>query len=271
MKNYRSLRLIMSAGTIFTAITGCFAQTASNNYITTYHPQVVVTNELAVPGLAKESDQKSITYIDGLGRPRQAVQVSGSPNGYDMITPIKYDAFGREVRKFLPYTLTTVNSGALVVSDSIGQSSFYTGLYGTTDGANAFANTVFELSPLNRQIKQGAPGATWQPSTIPASDHSIKSTYGTNYSNEVKSWKVVNNTLTDNGYYGPHMLYKTISWDENNAQDTTLNRTIEYKDLQGKVVLKVSRIANDTTKYRTYYVYDDSDLLRFVIPPQSSL
>ena len=126
----KSLDLILVTFAFLASVTGCFAQTATKNYITTYHPQVVVTNEWAVPVLAKESGQKSITYFDGLGRPSQVIQVSGSPNGYDMIVPIKYDAFGRETRKFLPYSLTIANSGAYVTADSIGQSSYYTGLYG---------------------------------------------------------------------------------------------------------------------------------------------
>ena len=264
----KSLDLILVTFAFLASVTGCFAQTATKNYITTYHPQVVVTNEWAVPVLAKESGQKSITYFDGLGRPSQVIQVSGSPNGYDMIVPIKYDAFGRETRKFLPYSLTIANSGAYVTADSIGQSSYYTGLYGSTEGANAFANTVFEPSPLNRLLKQGAPGAPWQPNTIPTSDHSKKSDYGTNHAMEVKLWTVVNNTLTDNGFYAPNTLYKTTTWDENNKQDTTVSRTIEYKDLLGKVVLKVS--CDGTTKYPTYYVYDDLENLRFVIPPKAA-
>ena len=42
----------------------------------------------------------------------------------------------------------------------------------------------------------------------------------------------------------------------------------EYKDLQGQVVLKVSD--SDTLKAKTYYVYDDFGLLRYVIPPKAA-
>jgi len=268
MKQNIFLKLMMSIGIFFTVITGCFAQTATRNYTTTYIPQVAVTNEWAIPGLAKEAGLKIITYYDGLGRKDQVIQASGSPTGYDIVTPIKYDAFGREVRKFLPYTVTTANSGAFVAADSISQSSYYTGLYGSSDGTNAFSKTEFEPSPLNRILKQGAPGATWQPNTVPTSDRSVKCDYGTNNINEVRRWTIVNNALTDNGFYAPKMLYRTITWDGNHKQDTTVSRTIEYKDLQGKVVLKVA--CNDTMKFSTYYIYDNLERLRLVIPPKAN-
>ena len=102
MNRYISPRLILLVGAFFAFLTGCLGQTASKNYITTYIPQIVVTNEWAIPGLTKEAGQKRITYLDGLGRTDQVIQVSGSPMGFDMVTPITYDAFGRELRKFLP-------------------------------------------------------------------------------------------------------------------------------------------------------------------------
>ena len=37
------------------------------------------------------------------------------------------------------------------------QMTFYSAIYGATDGSKAFAKTAFEASPLNRVLKQGAP------------------------------------------------------------------------------------------------------------------
>ena len=218
MKKYIFKKLIISAGSIFITVTGCFAQTSTKNYVTTYLPQVVVTNEWAIPGLAKESGQKTITYSDGLGRPSQVVQISSSPTGFDMIAPIKYDAFGREARKFLPYTLTSANNGAYVTTDSIGQGSYYTGLYGTADGTTAFVKSEFEPSPLNRILKHGAPGSTWQPNIIAASDHAIKFDYSANIAiDSVRMWLVGSNNIpTSSAFYPVNSLLKTTSWDENN-------------------------------------------------------
>ncbi len=45
------------------------------------------------------------------------------------------------------------------------------------------------------------------------------------------------------------------------------NRRRNYKDKQGRVILKTAY--NGTTAYPTYYVYDDFDLLRYVVPPKA--
>ena len=269
MNKNQFFRIIVSSGFLLFSVLTTFAQTATKNYTTVYRSQVAVTNEWAVPGLSKESGQKSVTYYDALGRTSQVLQVAGSPLGFDLVTPVYYDLLGRQTKKCLPYALSAANSGAYLSGDTTAQKSFYTTLYGSTDGVVGFAKTQFEASPLNRPLKQGAPGNIWQPNSVAASDHSVKYTYTTNYTNEVKRWKVVNNTLTDNGYYAPSTLYRTTSWDENTKQDTTLSRTIEYKDRQGKVVQKVS--FDGATMFPTCYVYDDLARLRFVLPPKAAI
>ena len=270
MKQNIVLKFIQITSLIIAAVPGCFAQTSTKNYITSYRPQVAVTNEWALPGLSKEDGQKSITYFDGLGRPEQQIQVAGSPLGYDVVTPVKYDVFGRQVRKFLPYSLTSANSGSFVASDSTAQSSYFTGLFGSTDGTNAFAKTEFEPSPLNRPLKQGAPGGAWQPNTVAGSDRSVKINYGTNLAaDSVRLWTINSgNTPVTTSYYPVNSLYKTITWDENNNKDlSTSARTEEYKDQAGSVVLK--RVCEGSKKYSTYYVYDNLKLLRFVLPPKA--
>jgi hypothetical protein len=74
----------------------------NRNYIHTIMPQVEVTS---IPYEARSPSQymESIEYFDGLGRPLQSVSVGASPNGKDIVTPIAYDAFGREDKKYLPY------------------------------------------------------------------------------------------------------------------------------------------------------------------------
>ena len=47
-------------------------------------------------GSFKNSEE--IQYMDGLGRPRQTVQVGASPLGNDIIQPVLYDDFDRETK-----------------------------------------------------------------------------------------------------------------------------------------------------------------------------
>jgi len=216
---------------------------------------------------------REIQYFDGLGRPMQSVSVQASPNGKDIVTPIRYDDFGRESTKYLPYAGAN-NNGLFVSNDLAGQSAFYSGLINATDGIKAFAITDFEPSPLNRVLKQGAPGAAWQPDdALATNDHSIKLVYGTNTAaDNVRMWTVNSDgSPASTTTYPENSLFKTTTWDENNPNDgnTTTSRTEEFKDKQGNVVLKRSYngAVNPVEKLSTYYVYDDFDLLRVVIPP----
>jgi hypothetical protein len=232
------------------------AQASSDkNYIHTIIPQ----------NSAADVVIESVQYFDGLGRPSQTVSWQASPTGHDIITPIFYDDFGRENKKYLPYSGTNT-SGNFVTDPFPAQSTYYSGLYGS-DGPNAFSKTEFEASPLNRVLKQGAPGAVWQPNGTPSADHSVKFDYGANTTGEVKRWKVVSDALTDDGSYDANKLSKTITWDENNNSSDNINRTEEFKDFQGKVVLKRSKNGSETLS--TYYVYDDFDMLRFVLTPKA--
>jgi hypothetical protein len=45
---------------------------------------------------------EAITYFDGLGRAKQIVSVKSTPSGKDLVTPVTYDGFGRQVKDILP-------------------------------------------------------------------------------------------------------------------------------------------------------------------------
>src|SRR5579871_5115671 len=81
------------------------AQVSSNwNY--------VIKNDIKIPGnttqaqvdaLTVDGRLQSVSYFDGLGRPQQTIAVQASPLRKDIISPIEYDGYGRETKKFLPY------------------------------------------------------------------------------------------------------------------------------------------------------------------------
>ncbi|MCX2496417.1 DUF6443 domain-containing protein, partial [Pedobacter sp. PF22-3] len=194
------------------------------------------------------------------------LQVQGSPGFKDLVQPVAYDAFGRERFKYQPYAAQTGASGSFRSAALDDQYNFFhfpqaAGIKATD---NAFAETVFEASPLNRVLQQGAPGADWQISA----GHTLKTDYGTNVHDEVKLWKI---NGTGNGatadVYQPGKLYKTIMKDENwKEADLKAGTTEEFKDFEGHVVLK--RVwETDTKSLNTYYVYDDLGNLRYVLPP----
>jgi hypothetical protein len=241
------------------------------NYIKTAVMQEPCSDMNLVNTLPVESRAVDIAFYDGLGRPMQVVSWQATPGKSDLIQPIAYDAFGRESIKYLPYTDAVAdgsyrtNAVNAVYSQSDQYKFYHNGFSNTsaiTLDDSAYSRTVFEPSPLNRVIQQGAPGAAWQPSA----GHASGIGYMTNTATEVKQW-CVNSAhqcvlrSTNAGNYDAGELYVNQTKDENG------NRTKEYKDKEGRVVLKKSYIENDSLQ--TYYVYDDFGLLRYVIPPKA--
>jgi YD repeat-containing protein len=275
---------------IFRVVPKRYANSPANaqndyNYIRAEEAYVELFNSTSMNNA--DVDQKNVTYqyFDGLGRPVQTIQVKGSPDLKDVVVPIQYDQYGRQAREYLPYILA--NDGRYQTSAISGQSGFYNpaSLYNNkikTDGA-PYAQTVFEKSPLNRVSEKGAPGTVWQPNLVtPASGKTSKVSYLTNTDGtgagqeKIKIWTLTSVTLnskpefliTQNGFYASNMLSVSVSKDEDNRQVRT------YMDKHGKTILKkvqyVSSPAtnNDNDWTLTYYIYDEFQMLRFVLQPK---
>ncbi|TKC60159.1 hypothetical protein FBD94_14690 [Pedobacter hiemivivus] len=247
------------------AALACVEASQDQNYITTYVPREAGLMTVAAVTAAScdpTKVQTGIQYFDGLGRPLQTVQVKGSPDKKDIVVPIAYDAFGRESKKYLPYA-SIDNNGAYKADGLTKVIDYYAAMpAGQTVGFNTpFSESRFEPSPLNRVLEQGAPGASWQI----GGGHTIGMSYETNVAGEVNIWTVSGTGgASVTSPYNAGTLYKMGSKDENG------NESIEYKDLQGKVLLK--KVQDGVGTYvSTYYVYDDLGNLRYVLPPAVSV
>ncbi len=225
------------------------------NYIVSYSPVDPVSDESSLNNLFLEDQGAVVQYFDGLGRPTQNVAANQSYYFNDLVTGVSYDDFGRENKKYIPST--SHGRGASVSDLTTNINSFYTGTAGNAidgitplpTGATPYTITQYEASPLNRvtSVTDPAGGAT-------------SYAYGTNVANDVISWSVdATHNLVKNGTYAAGELYMT------QTTDPVGNTVKEYKDKQDHVVLK---IAGDTA--RTYYVYDDFGLLRYVLSPKAS-
>ncbi|MGV7106198.1 DUF6443 domain-containing protein [Flavobacterium sp. U410] len=238
-------------------------QSQDQNYIKTTNYKQATTTPISTPDIDEAAVQ--VTYYDGLGRPVQQIAHKQSNSGKDIVTHLEYDAFGRQTKEYLPYANSTPSLNyidATTVNSNL--NSFYTSYNGGT--TNPFSEKELELSPLDRVLKQAAPGNDW----ALGSGKEIKFDYQTNIANEVKhlkataTWDVSLGVLTDNGYYSANELYKTITKDEN--WTSGLNHTTEeFKNKEGKVILK--RTYNSNVAHDTYYVYDQYNNLTYVIPP----
>jgi len=280
-----------------TAPTAAMCYVASTTFRTA---GITSTSPALIAAMSTCNANQTIQYVDGLGRPLQTVQVKASPLGYDIVQPVAYDVYGREVTKYLPYTDPT-NNGSYKSAAISNQLAFYaptgSGASGTQQTGNGlvvnhnpFDETNFEPSPLDRPVEQGAPGDAWQLSTsgVTGSGHTVKVDYPVNdatmptAANSLSGYGVVEYATTINATTGARSLVVntpavypagtltvTITKDENWTSGR-MNTTEEYKDNEGHIVLKRSFNVNakgSNEVLSTYYVYDDIGNLAFVLPP----
>ena len=242
-------------------------QTTTENYVktTTYNGE-----QATLPKV-------QITYFDGLGRPIQQVAVGQSATGNNIVTPIEYDAYGRQVKDYLPYSSGTSSLDFIPnpVADLI---NFYqTDAYQNTQ--NPYSEKQLEASPLNRVLEQAAPGNDW--SLNNSEKHTVRFEYQTNTTaDNVKLFRVSSTwdaakglyeipTSLTTANYQEFQLYKTSTKDENWVAGA--GGLEEFKDKEGKVVLKRTYNSTPTSGagglHDTYYIYDQYGNLTFVLPP----
>jgi RHS repeat-associated protein len=262
---------------------------ASNTIEFTYRAEnwenrnFIRSNEIWYPGiftfdaadrLPIGQKQQNTVYFDGLGRSEQSVIMQGSPTQKDLVTPIEYDAIGREVKKHLAYQAGTgdgkFKEGALA-AQQVFMGDPTTGKY--PGESHFYAETQLENSPLNRTLKTLAPGQNWG-----GSNEGIGAEYDLNAPGEaIRIWRIDPFAIgaipvSDPGdIYGDYTLYKTTTTDE---QD---RKIIDYKDAEGRCILKKQQEQEPGSGLTeahagwmcTYYVYDDMGRLRFTITPKA--
>jgi RHS repeat-associated protein len=231
-------------------------------YTRTYLAPVTSSNNYA-------PQVQSITYFDGLGRPKQNIAIKSSTTGKDLVTPIVYDNFGRQTRDYLPIPQGGTQNGDVYPQNSsmvdfpVSNSA---GVYPA--GEKIFSEKILENSPLDRIKEQFGSGSDWK-----SQNKRVVLDYQTNGGNDVL--KFVTNTswsgeatksvlsLAPEIYYTQATLYKNMVTDEDD------NVSYEFKNGQGQTLL-VKKVLTSTESADTYYVYNEYDQLAFVISPKAS-
>jgi hypothetical protein len=127
----------------------------NRNWVRTYTSRVSFTSDVALRSGTQSQVMKSTDYYDSLGRLNQKVAVNASVNGWDIITPVVYDSYGRQYRDYLPFANNTTSVGLFRSTATSLHSTYYSGIHGDTRG---YGDKTYEASPLNRVTKQGVPG-----------------------------------------------------------------------------------------------------------------
>lgn len=222
-----------------------------------------VTDTTAAGSLTSIYDVAQTTqYYDGLGRVIQTVAKMQTPLQKDLVSFNVYDAYDRELIKYLPYPATTTD-GNFKLAAIADQYSF-----NATQFANEqyyYSQSIVESSPLNRVILSMSPGMSWA-----GSGRGVANQYQVNtVADSVRMWSIsaLPGLPTSTGTYAAGELFENVTIDENGKQ------VIDYQDKEGKVILKKVQISNTPGTAHsgwlcTYYIYDDLNNLRIVIQPR---
>ncbi|MBT1685805.1 DUF6443 domain-containing protein [Dawidia soli] len=254
-----------------------------------------IKTKTAITALEVGQKYTNTDYFDGLGRLVQKVAWKASPSHKDIVQPVAYDGFGREQFKYEPFTMGS-NGWYKDVAGIINASGNYIGdaqaFYApgsdndVVDNTNPFSEARLEASPLNRVIKQGAPGVPWQPNntdSYSSTDHTIKYSHEFNAAGEVLEWRytpptsanplgLVNATSTATptqpNYFGVAQLWKDKIKDENGFESIVYSNKDRQVVLRRKQLIAGATVINDTNYASTYYIYDAFDNLVAVIQPE---
>ncbi|MFV1882913.1 MAG: RHS repeat-associated core domain-containing protein [Balneola sp.] len=213
---------------------------------------------------------KSITYLDGLGRPIQSQ--TRAADGTAIVTGTLYDVQGRAHIASRPIELDvssytngyvndlwgtgfTAGAGAALPTNSEIYQYYDTGFSGTTDAQYAYTQTQFENSPLSRPVAAGNAAAALR---IGQNDSNME--YGLNSGTE------------DFSGFMDHQLSKTTSIDPNG------NHTFNFTDGWGNTIASgvnmdpsgtaVDSLTRSSADLVTEFQYDLRNQLKQVKDPR---
>ncbi|WP_158569269.1 DUF6443 domain-containing protein [Chitinophaga silvisoli] len=237
--------------------------------MTTWEPNMPISDTMSVVSKSRiiREVRQSTTYYDGLGRVKQSVAKGLTFGGRDLVYPVVYDAFGRQQYMYMSYAQTTdnTNDGKFKTDPFGAQETFFKNANLNPETANEsifYRKVEYELSPLGKILKNYSPGNSW--STHGTETKQLANTAA----DSVRIWNLINEVPVSPGIYAPGELLKEVYIDEQQ------NQTVVYKDKQGQLVLKKVLQSTINTAHAgwlcTYYVYNDADMLSFVIPPAAT-
>jgi len=200
---------------------------------------------------------ESVQYFDGLGRVKQSISIKATPTGKDIALQLEYDAYGRQVKSYLPVPQSGTQNGGLYTDPLANATTVY-------GNEKIYTEKVLEASPLGRIEQQKQIGNAW-------AAHPVQFSHSANSSADaVKKYTVsttwlegrTNSELSVSGTYAAGILYKSTVTDEDG------NVTTAFKNKKGQTIL--TRKNDGTQNVDTYYVYNEYNQLAYTLPPLAS-
>ncbi len=243
---------------------------ASKDYVRSFVPQKPITDSSLVNmNQLIEDVLVSTQYFDELSRPFQTVTKQASPGKKDYVSPAAYDAYNRMPIIYMPYAANggTDNDGKLKGNAFSADSTFYKGQFGSEQVY--YGENVYDGSPMNRVLKQYAPGNSWGGSAKGVATNTRANTTA----DSVRLWTIAISTEDDvpastTAYTAGSLMVEEVT-DERGI------KAIKYINQLGQTVLTKTQLAASPGTAHvgwlcTYYVYDEAGSLRYVIPPKAT-
>ena len=228
------------------------------NFVRTETMLSGVTDANVISTLPRESKSTTYSYMDGMGRPVQNVDVQSSPLKNDVVQPFEYDGFGRQPKDFMSYSIANPKGGYRPAAVSTEQAGFYNGASKVAADTRPFNLKVFDDSPM-KQVRQAyGAGEDWQ-------------TNG-KYSNSLGKVDLSGSILkwTYNGETSPPSVgtypARALTLSEITDEQGVISQ--EYKDFRGLSILSIRDAGGSALK--TYNVYDQAGRLSWYFPGSSS-
>ncbi|EAY24078.1 DUF6443 domain-containing protein [Microscilla marina] len=122
---------------------------------------ITEVNEVAALSVPEGQKLQTIRYLDGLGRPIQAVQVQVSSGKRDVVQGVVYDELSRTTKSLLPYTAQNVSPGNARSNVLNELFLFYQNTPNVAQTTYPYSWQKVENSALNRVLQTFAPGNSW--------------------------------------------------------------------------------------------------------------
>lgn len=238
-------------------------------YQRTFSPSFAIQDTGSVNmSMPVEMVKVSTRYYDELGRPIETVARQVSAAKSDLVAPLWYDEFGRPSIQYMPYTQQTgnINDGLYKNGMLAADSAFYKSQF--VNEQVYYGQQQFDGSPLNIPTKTMAPGNSWSGSGRGVSFSQRANTTA----DSVRLWTIAISSeddvpATTQTYAAGSLMVQQIT-------DEKGNKSVTYTDENGKTILtKVQLSTSPTTGHAgwlcTYYVYDEMNHVRLLIPPKA--
>ncbi|MBO4691915.1 MAG: hypothetical protein J5604_03960 [Bacteroidales bacterium] len=203
-----------------------------------------------------------IVFYNGLGQPKQAVQVGASANSKkNIIVNSQYDPMGKMLREYLPY-VSTSNSESYDTPAANKQIAYYRGIYGQNE-EHPYSEKVPEAA-TDRILKQFSQGTIFR-----SEGRFLANSYELNHlSDSIPILMAENGIIYNRGFYGGGELFKTITIDPDGKAAAA------FTDENERTILVRSYLGGSAdTSYTAgwsdlVYVYDKKNQIAAVITPE---